>query len=66
MDSSFNLCVSVILFLAVLWSPARKGLTSWLLCFLVFVTYPYGILDQVWFVILSIPGCSLLPFKSKK
>ena len=60
MDSSFNLCVSVILFLAVLWSPARKGLTSWLLSFLV------CILDQVWFVILSIRGCSLLPFKSEK
>ena len=38
------------LFIAALWSPAGKGLTSWLLfvtfnC--VFVTFPCGILGQV-------------------
>ena len=36
---------------AALWSPARKGLTSWLSCinvFSVFVTFPYGIQGQVW------------------
>ena len=39
------------LFIAALWSPAGKGLTSWLLfvmfnCY--FVTFPCGILGQVW------------------
>ena len=28
------------LFLIALWSPAGKGLTSWLLCLLCFVTFP--------------------------
>ena len=28
------------LFLVALWSPAGKGLTSWLLCLLCFVTFP--------------------------
>ena len=46
------------LFIAALWSPAGKGLTSWLLfvtfnC--VFVTFPCGILCQVWYLIGSIP-----------
>ena len=39
-------------------SPAGKGLNSWLSfvkfkC--VFVTFPCGILDQVWYLIVSIP-----------
>ena len=35
------------LFLAALWSPAKKGLTSWLLCALCFIMFcrlPKGIL----------------------
>ena len=28
------------LFFVALWSPAGKGLTSWLLCVLCFVTFP--------------------------
>ena len=46
------------LFIAVLWSPAGKGLTSWLLFVMlncVFVTFPSGILGQVWYLIVSIP-----------
>ena len=38
------------LFIAALWSPAGKGLTSWLLFVMfncVFVTFPGGILGQV-------------------
>ena len=38
------------LFIAALWSPARKGLISWLLIVVfncVFVTSPCGILGQV-------------------
>ena len=46
------------LFIAALWSPAGKGLTSWLLFVMfncVFVTFPCGILGQVWYLIVSIP-----------
>ena len=45
------------LFIAALWSPAGKGLTS---CFLFvilncgFVIFPCGILGQVWYLIVSI------------
>ena len=51
------------LFIAALWSPAGKGLTS-CLSFVrfnfVFVTFPYGILGQVWYLIVSIPDLLLL------
>ena len=49
------LCHSVLSVLAALWSPAQKGLTSWLpgLCFLCFVTFLYGVLGQVWYLIIS-------------
>ena len=48
------------LFIAALWSPAGKGLTSWLLFVMfncTFVTFPCGILDQVWYlnVLISDP-----------
>ena len=45
------------LLIAVLWSPAGKGLSSWLLfvMFLVFFTFPCGILGQVWYFIVSFP-----------
>ena len=54
------------LFIAALWSPAGKGPTSWLL----FVmsncdsfTFPCGILDQVWYLIVLIPDlCRLFYF----
>ena len=56
------------LFIAVLWSPAGKGLTSWLSFVMfncVFVTFPCGKLDQVWYLIVSIPDlCRLSYFKS--
>ena len=44
------------LFIAALLSPARKGLTSWLLLvmFIVFFfTLLCGILSQVWYLIVS-------------
>ena len=53
------------------WSlPAGKGLTS-LLSFVmincVFVTFPYGILGQVWYLIVSIPDlCHLTILSIKK
>ena len=56
------------LFIAALWSPAGKGLTSWLLFVMfncVFITFPCSILGQVWYFIVSIPDlCRLSYFKS--
>ena len=45
-------------FIAALWSPARQGLTSWLLFVIlncVFVTLPCSILGNRWYLIVSIP-----------
>ena len=42
------------LLIAALWSPAGKGLTSWLSFVVlncVVVTFPFGILGQVWYLI---------------
>ena len=61
MDNLCYLCLVVMLsrlLIAALWSPVWKGLTSWLSCVLfgcVFVTFPGGILGQVWYLIVSIP-----------
>ena len=54
------------LFIRALWSPAGKELTSWL-SFVVsnceFVTFPIGILGQVWYLIVLIPDlCTLTYF----
>ena len=49
------------LFIAALWSPAGKWLTSWLLFVMfncVYVTFPCGILGLVWYLIVSIPDLS--------
>ena len=46
MDRFGQLCFMLVcgvlwcLFLVALWSPAGKGLTSWLSCVLCFVTFP--------------------------
>ena len=52
------------LFIAALWSPAGKGIAFWLscvLCFIVFiVTFPCGVLGQVWYLIALIPDLCLL------
>ena len=48
-----------------LWSPAGKGLTSWLSFVLSAVSFhfPIGILGQVWYLIVSIPDlCTLTYF----
>ena len=53
------------LFIAALWSSAGKGLTSWLLFVMfncVFVTFPCGILGQVWYLIVSIPDLCRLSY----
>ena len=53
MDHLCYLCLAFVmlsrLFIAALWSPAGKGLTSWLLFVMfncVFVTFPCGILGH--------------------
>ena len=54
-----------LLFIAALWSPAGKGLTSWLLLVMfivVFVTFPCGILGQMWYLIVSFPDRCRLSF----
>ena len=53
------------LFIAALWSPAGKGLTSWLTFVMfnfVFVTFPCGILGQVRYLIVSIPDLCQLSY----
>ena len=56
------------LFIDALWSPAEKGLTFWrsfVMSNCVFVTFPCGILAQVWYLIVSIPDlCPLSYFVS--
>ena len=45
------------LFICALWSPAGKGLNSWLsfvVSYCKFVDFPIGILGQVWYLIISI------------
>ena len=54
------------LFIVALWSPAGKGLTSWLsfvMLYCAFVTFPCGILGQVWYLIVSIIFATFLTLK---
>ena len=63
----FLLCFYARLFIDALWSPAGKRLTSWLSFVMfncVFVTFPCGILGQVWYVIVSIPDLCHLSYLS--
>ena len=52
------------LFIAALWSPTGKGLTSWLLfvMFVVFVSFPCGILGQVRYLIVSLTDLCCLSY----
>ena len=57
------------LFIAAMWSPAGKGLTSWLSFMVlncVFVTFPCGILGQVWYLIAPIPNLCPLSYLDKQ
>ena len=69
MDHSCYLCLVFImllrLFVAALWSPAGKGLTFWLWFVMFncgFVTFPCGILGQVWYLIVTIPDLCKLSY----
>ena len=69
MDHLSYLCLVFVmrwlLFIAALLSPAGKGLTSWFLfvtSYCDIVTFPFGILGQVWNLIVLIPDlCRLFP-----
>ena len=55
------------LFVAALWSPAWKRLTSFLALvgevYCIFVTFPCGFLGQVWYLVVSFPDlCVFLTF----
>ena len=65
----FNVCLVFLmllrLFIAALWSPAGKGLTSWLLLLmfiLIFGTSPCCILGKVWYLIVSFPDPCCLSY----
>ena len=69
MDHLCYLCLVLVmlshLFIAALWSPAGKGLISWLLFVMLncdFVTFPHFILGQVWYLIVSIPDLCHLSY----
>ena len=69
MDHLCYLCLVFVMlshpFIAALWSPTGKGLTSWLLFVMSncdFVTFPRGILGQVWYLIVMIPGLCRLSY----
>ena len=47
------------LFNAALWSPV---VLLYVIFSCVFVTFPFGVLSQVWYLIASIPGLCLLIF----
>ena len=56
--------VSIVLsclLVTVLWSPAGKGMTSLLSCRWCFVAFPYGVLDQVCYLIVSVLDLCRLP-----
>ena len=59
----FRVCHAFCLFIVALWSPA--GLLA-LLCvmgyFGIFVNFPFGVLGQVWYLIVSIPDICLLTY----
>ena len=66
MDHLCYLCLMFVthslLFVAALWSPEWKGLTSWILFMMLycdFVTFSFGILGQVWYLtsFVSDPCC---------
>ena len=61
------LCLCARLFICALWSPAGKGLTSWLsfVVSTVSLSLPIGILGQVWYLIVSIPDlCTITYYDS--
>ena len=53
------------MFVAELWSPAGKRpnlLALFVMFSCVFVTFPCGVLGQVWYLVVLIPDICLLPY----
>ena len=53
------------LLIAALWSPAGKKLTSWLSFVVlncVVVSFPFGFMGQVWYLIVLIPDLCPLSY----
>ena len=62
MDHLCYFCIVFFMFsrrlIAALMSPAGKGLTSWLsfvVLICMFNTFPFGILGQMWYLMVLIP-----------
>ena len=70
MDHLCYLCLVLVmlsrLFIAALWSPAWKGLTSWLLPVMsncdLSLSRVVSWMGQVWYLIVLIPGLWLLSY----
>ena len=69
MDHLCNFCLVFVmlshLFIAALWPSEGIGLTTWLLFVmftLIFVTFPFGILGGVWYLIVSCPDPCCLSY----
>ena len=69
MDHLCYFCIVFVmlsrLLIAALWSPPGKGLTSWLSFVVlncVIVAFPFGILGQVWYLIVLIPDLCPLSY----
>ena len=69
MDHLRYFCIVLVMLLrlliAALWSPAGKGLTSWLSFVVlncVVVTFPFGILGRLWYLIISLPDLCPLSY----
>ena len=63
----FVFAILSCLFLSAFWPHAGKGLTSWLSykCVLftcVFVTFAFGLLGRVYYLIVSTPDLCILPY----
>ena len=58
----FLLCFRTCLFINALWSPAGKGLASWLSFVMSNCEVPIGILGQVWCLIVSLPDLCPLSY----
>ena len=74
MDHLCYLCLACVMlsriFITALWSPAGKQLTSWLLFVMSncdFVTFPRGIMGQVWsLIVLILDHCRLAYFHNTR
>ena len=65
------LCHAVmpVLVLAVLWSPVGKGLAFLAFLYLMFSCFcyfPFGVLGQLWYLIVSISDLCSLPYLEQK